>query len=116
MKWKIFVVFLDLLLISLCGRTGHASELFHWNIEGIDREAAIVTPAHPSNDKLALLFVFHGHGGSMVRPSAVRRFTKAVQKRLSFIHRVCQQRDFWETAEACCRGGSIILPKMATAI
>ena len=116
MKWKIFVVFLDLLLISLCGRTGHASELFHWNIEGIDREAAIVTPAHPSNDKLALLFVFHGHGGSMRSAERGQAFHESWPEALVIYPQGLPTAGFLETAEACCRGGSIILPKMATAI
>ena len=44
---------------------GQCADLMHWTVAGVEREALVVAPAHLSNARLPLLFVFHGHGGNM---------------------------------------------------
>lgn len=40
-----------------------------WTIAGVPREALIHSPSGPSDQPVALVFVFHGHGGTMQRIS-----------------------------------------------
>jgi polyhydroxybutyrate depolymerase len=42
-----------------------APERVHWTVEETEREALLYAPQNKSNDPAPLVFVFHGHGGSM---------------------------------------------------
>lgn len=46
-------------------RTTVASELMHWNVDGVDRQALVVAPLTKAATRPPLLLVFHGHGGKM---------------------------------------------------
>ncbi|MCP5522580.1 MAG: hypothetical protein H7A46_13650 [Verrucomicrobiales bacterium] len=60
-----------LLLLCLRGLSpqdafGAGSHRRDWTVDGMSREALVVLPERPPSDKGApLVFVFHGHGGSM---------------------------------------------------
>jgi polyhydroxybutyrate depolymerase len=54
-------------IILLAPRSGLAAEWVQlsWKVDGVTREARVHVPAKPPTTGAPLVFVFHGHGGSM---------------------------------------------------
>ncbi|HSP15858.1 MAG TPA: alpha/beta hydrolase-fold protein [Thermoanaerobaculia bacterium] len=53
-----------------------SGEVLHWTIDGVDRQALVYAPDHP-RAKSPVIFVFHGHGGTMQNAALHMRFHQA---------------------------------------
>ena len=66
--WRCLLIGLCVLLSSAIG-TAAAADLpavkRQWTIDGVQREALVCVPDHANSTPTAVVFVFHGHGGSM---------------------------------------------------
>ena len=56
-------MFMPLLALALAANPG--PQKMEWKVDGLTREALVVAPTQPAGDGHPVVFVFHGHGGTM---------------------------------------------------
>src|SRR5688572_3031739 len=67
MRWRAPFV----LLLAVCSLPPAGAKLvsLNWMVDGVEREALVHLPAHPSPSGAPLVFAYHGHGGSAQQAS-----------------------------------------------
>lgn len=81
MKIKIFSAFaisamLSLLLFSAKAQQNGPTQTMHWKVGDTTREAMVYIPASAKSKPTPVIFVFHGHGGTMRNMFNARGFEK----------------------------------------
>jgi polyhydroxybutyrate depolymerase len=62
---RLLVPFTVAVLLPACGQAQDTLKKVEWDVEGVQREALVYAPATAATDPTPVVFVFHGHGGSM---------------------------------------------------
>ncbi|MEP6747846.1 MAG: esterase [Bacteroidota bacterium] len=56
--------------------SGQETKVVHWTVDGTDREAMVYLPVSATLKPAPIVFIFHGHGGSMENMFRSRGFEK----------------------------------------
>lgn len=64
------------LSLAVKAADGDSVKVMHWRVGDADREAMVYIPAGARNKPAPLIFVFHGHGGTMQNMFRARGFDK----------------------------------------
>jgi polyhydroxybutyrate depolymerase len=70
----LFITFLSSVLFARV--TAQEIKILHWTVDGAVRDALVYTPASAKTNATPVVFVFHGHGGTMENMFRSRGFDK----------------------------------------
>ena len=60
-----FIAFLSLFPATLLAAAANEPARQEWKVDGVAREALVAAPASAKSESSPVVFVFHGHGGTM---------------------------------------------------